>query len=764
MPFEHPAMSDILAKLQNVRRSGEGWTARCPDHDDQENSLSIHHREGKWLLWCHAGCDWRDILNVLSLDPSELFDDGSPGRGGGVSYPPNNRATVQPLPGLTLEQYAAAKKLPLELLKSFGLSELSYQGPTAVRIPYLGEGGELLAVRFRIALEGDRFRWKSGAKPCLYGLNRIGEARAAGQVVLVEGESDCHTFWFHNIPALGLPGAANWREDQDAKHFDGIEIIYIVVEPDRGGDAVRQWLSRSTIRSRARLVTLSVKDPSALHLESPDEFKRRWQVACLGALPWVAAQAEASVIERSDAWEQCSELARSPSILDEFARELGRIGVVGERRGAKLIYLAATSRLLERPVSVAVKGPSSGGKSFLVESTLKFFPQQAYHSLTAMSERSLAYSTEPLQHKMLVIYEAAGMASEFASYLIRSLLSEGRIRYETVEKTKEGLVPRVIEREGPTGLIVTTTSLRLHPENETRMLSLTITDTREQTAAVFQALARDVAVKVDLSRWHALQTWLSTGPQRVVIPFADRLAALVPPISVRLRRDFKTVLMLIKAHALLHQASREADEQGGVVASLEDYAQMRELIASLIAEGVEARIKREVREVVEVVARVLDEGAAEVRQSDLVNALRLDKSVISRRVAAALDIGLLRNLEDRKGRPARLVLGDPVPPEVEVLPSPERLDEAKAGADPQEALSSSDERLHGCTVVGGDTYPLPPARPDFGEEGPEPAADPASYRCARCGSGDLPDDPLLPFLAADGRLWQHMRCSQKARG
>jgi hypothetical protein len=743
-------MTDILAKLRGVRTSGEGWTARCPSHDDQENSLSLHHREGKWLLWCHAGCDWRDILNVLGLDPSVLFDDGSVGRG--VSYPPNNRATVQPLPGLTLEQYAVAKNLPLELLTGCGVSEMSYQGTMALRMPYLGEGGELLAVRFRIALEGDRFRWKSGAKPCLYGLNRIGEARAAGQVVLVEGESDCHTFWYHGIPALGLPGAANWREDRDAKHFDGIETIYIIVEPDRGGDAVRKWLSRSTIRSRARLVTLSAKDPSALHLQGPDEFKRRWQVACLGALPWAAAQAEASVVERSEAWEQCSELARSPSILDEFDRELGRVGVVGERRGAKLIYLAVTSRLLERPVSVAVKGPSSGGKSFLVESTLKFFPQQAYHSLTAMSDRSLAYSTEPLQHKMLVIYEAAGMASEFASYLIRSLLSEGRVRYETVEKTKEGLVPRVIEREGPTGLIVTTTSLRLHPENETRMLSLTVTDTREQTAAVFQSLARDAGPKVDLARWHALQTWLSSGPQRVVIPFADRLAALVPPISVRLRRDFKTVLMLIKAHALLHQASREADEQGGVVALLEDYAQMRELIASLIAEGVDARIKREVREVVEVVTRLLDAGAVEVRQADLVNALRLDKSVISRRVAAALDIGLLRNLEDRKGRPARLVLGDPLPPDIEVLPSPERLDKGQS-ADPEESIPSSEERLHGCTVVGGDRHPSPHSAPN----------DLGASRCARCGCADLPGDPLVPFLDDAGHAWQHMRCWQEAR-
>jgi hypothetical protein len=44
------------------------------------------------------------------------------------------------------------------------------------------------------------------------------------------------------------------------------------------------------------------------------------------------------------------------------------------------------------------------------------------------------------------------MSSDFATYLIRSLLSEGRLRYERVEKTKDGFVPRLIEREGPTGL------------------------------------------------------------------------------------------------------------------------------------------------------------------------------------------------------------------------------------------------------------------------------------------------------------------------
>jgi hypothetical protein len=67
-----------------------------------------------------------------------------------------------------------------------------------------------------------------------------------------------------------------------------------------------------------------------------------------------------------------------------------------------------------------------------------------------------------------VIFEAGGLASDFGNYLIRSLLSEGEIRDETVESGQGGLTPKVIHRPGPTGLLATTTRIALHPEYETR--------------------------------------------------------------------------------------------------------------------------------------------------------------------------------------------------------------------------------------------------------------------------------------------------------
>lgn len=70
-------------------------------------------------------------------------------------------------------------------------------------------------------------------------------------------------------------------------------------------------------------------------------------------------------------------LATEPRILDRLVMELRNSGVVGEARAAKLIYLLVTSRVLERPISAVLKGPSSAGKNHNVESILRLFPPPA---------------------------------------------------------------------------------------------------------------------------------------------------------------------------------------------------------------------------------------------------------------------------------------------------------------------------------------------------------------------------------------------------
>lgn len=635
---------------------------------------------------------------------------------------------------LTLAAYAAAKKISVEALTAWGLSEHADARGPYVRMPYRNEAGVEVAVRQRLALDGpERFRWRVGAKPCLYGLEQLAAARDKGFVVIVEGESDCHTLRQAGVPALGLPGASLWNEARDAKHFDGIAKIYVVHEGDSGGDAVTQWLSKSAIRERVFLVRFEgeVKDPSALYLRDPDGFGHAFAAQLSAAEPWTAIEVARASAEEADAYAIAGELAQAGDILALFRENLREAGLVGEDRNACVLYLALTSRLLKKPVSVAYKGPSSGGKSYAVERVLAHFPPEARVSITSMSEKALIFMEDDLAHKHLVIAEAEGAGGEFQEYLIRSLLSEGRLEHRMTDKTDGSIVGRHVVKEGPTGLIITTTRVSLHPENETRLISISANDTREQTRAVLDAVAaREDAGAVEAA-WPALQTWLSFGPRRVAVPYARVLARLVSDRAVRMRRDFGQLLSLIETYALLHRASRARDAAGRIVATLDDYAAVRALVFDVISEGIAATVPLAVREAVEAVRALGGDGAKTVTVNAVAVRLGVDKSTALRRCLAAKVAGYLVNEQTMRGREALYRVGEALPTDAPALPTIETLRHAVHDA----SLAPAAER--DAREGGGVAYP-----PDTGCLAALP------HQGSEAGETEGIRDPSPPPLAA----------------
>ncbi len=175
---------------------------------------------------------------------------------------------------------------------------------------------------------------------------------------------------------------------------------------------------------------------------------------------------------------------------------------------------------------------------------------------------------------------------------------------------------------------------------------------------------------------------------RVVIPFATPLAHLVPPVACRLRRDFTAILHLIKAHAILHQASRREGEDGRIIATLADYCAVHELVNDLVSQGVEQTVSTAIRRTVEAVEHICRQGvgdednprgqkdepnAATIAQ--IAGALQIDRSSASRRVKQCLARGYLKNLQTKRGQPHRLVIGDPLPGGENVMPTPEEVRE-----------------------------------------------------------------------------------------
>jgi hypothetical protein len=117
---------------------------------------------------------------------------------------------------------------------------------------------------------------------------------------------------------------------------------------------------------------------------------------------------------------------------------------------------------------------------------------------------------------------------------------------------------------------------------------------------------------------------------------------------------------------------------------MDDYEVVRELVADLVSAGVQATVPAIVRETVNAVSD-LNVGASGVAGTEVAKRLKLDKSAAKRRLDHAAQLGYVRNAEERKGRPARWIIDEPMPDDVEVLPAPERLADSDADRARREA-------------------------------------------------------------------------------
>jgi hypothetical protein len=658
MPPQSSPLDRVLDALRehgcDPRRNGDGWSSKCPAHDDRVASLTASEgSDGRALVNCHAGdgCAFTEIAGALDLPEAAFF-------------PPKKKPTRPKI----------VKTYPYHDLDGGPLFEaVRYEPKDFKQRRPNGSGGWVWNLK--------------GVLRVPYRLPAVVEtAQAGGVIFVVEGEKDADAAVAAGVCATTAPmGAGKWRETYSDYLRGAVRVVIVADRDPEGYKHARQVLASVGTRVEDVVVVEAAEgndlsdhlaaghtiDDLVLVTGSEGDVVDR----VLGADP---DEDEVSGVETPATAPPPPALAQNPQILNVFRRDVRRRGVVGEVAVACALYLVLTSRVLLKQVSAAVKGHTSSGKSWTVERTVEFFPPDAVIAMTAMSEHALVYMQEDLKHRTLVLYEATaireGQEENHTGYFVRSLLSEGRICYPVVVKDRQSgqYVTRWVIKEGPTNLIVTTTKTRIHAENETRLLSFSTDDSKEQTSRIMAELANETDDDdVDLAEWRALQAWLATAEHRVTIPFASCLAELVPPVAVRLRRDFGAVLALIRAHAVLHQLSRERDSTGCIVATLDDYRVVRDLIGDVLAEGVGSTASDTIRETVAAIEALADRHEDGVPATAVAAQLDLDKSAARRRLIEASDRDYVVNQEDRRGRPGRWVVGEPLPEDVPLLPDPD---------------------------------------------------------------------------------------------
>jgi hypothetical protein len=400
-----------------------------------------------------------------------------------------------------------------------------------------------------------------------------------------------------------------------------------------------------------------------------------------------AEQAAADAEEEQCRWlrkyeRSVKRVLANPALLFKVGETLGRRGLVGERANGLLLYLALVSQITEEPICAVVKGDSSGGKSHLVKKALELVPDWAHIDLTSMSQKGLIYDRRPFAHRTIIFFEVHGEGDEYTSYLIRTLISEGEIRHLAPQGTPDGLVSCETVKAGPTNVITTTTLPELNGENETRLFTVLVDDSPAMTREVLAhqaAVARGDHQPVAVDNLRAAFTWLHVATaKKAVIPFADLLSDAIPNKPLRVRRDFPRLINLIKACALLHQQQRERDDQGRVIATLADYAMVRELVLPVFLRALKG-ITEKTLELVRALKRVLADKAKRslwptANYADLKEVTGRDKPYISRWLGPALELGLVEDVHHgERGKAAALKLGSVGAQDGGVLPTVKHL-------------------------------------------------------------------------------------------
>ena len=212
-------IQELVSKLENVKKSGSGYTSRCPNHPDKRNSLSVTEKDGALLIHCHAGCETKDVVESLGYNLKDLFAEKSK-------------------PKTTQKRKIVAK---YDYVDIYG--KLVYQ---SVRFSPKGFSQ-------RRPDPDHKGKWiynLKGVDPLPYNLPEVIEAVKKGKTIwLVEGEADVETLRKLSLVGCSNSGGAGKWKKSFSQYFSSARVA-LVADNDNVGRAhmnsVGEFLSKVT--------------------------------------------------------------------------------------------------------------------------------------------------------------------------------------------------------------------------------------------------------------------------------------------------------------------------------------------------------------------------------------------------------------------------------------------------------------------------------------------------------------------------------------
>jgi 5S rRNA maturation endonuclease (ribonuclease M5) len=224
--FEHTA--NLLARLDGVVKTGNGWDAKCPCRNDDSNpSMSVHEKQnGQILVYCHrgGGCNAAQICDSIGIGLPDLMPPDS------LAHTMDNYPTARPYVSRT----GSSEKKRLKLVAEYNY--LDADGNLAFqKRRFVDESGRKTFRQRRPDGEGGWINHLGDMPKILYNLPNVIKAREAKEEIwVVEGEKDADTLIEMGVVATTMPNGAGGWLDIHSEVLAGATVL-VVADNDEAG-------------------------------------------------------------------------------------------------------------------------------------------------------------------------------------------------------------------------------------------------------------------------------------------------------------------------------------------------------------------------------------------------------------------------------------------------------------------------------------------------------------------------------------------------
>jgi DNA primase len=187
--------------------------------------------------------------------------------------------------------------------------------------------------------------------------------------------------------------------------------------------------------------------------------------------------------------KQGFQFLKSKNLFNQISEDMTALGYVNEDTNKLIVYIAAMSRFMKKPLSVYIQSGSSGGKSALLATMEMLILPSDIWKATTISAQAFNY-VEQQRFLGKVFFMGESIHDEAIEGLVRQMQSEGEIsRLVTVKDEKTGeMRAQLIRKKVRMSFMVTSTALHLNQENASRCLILTADESKTQTQKVQKRL------------------------------------------------------------------------------------------------------------------------------------------------------------------------------------------------------------------------------------------------------------------------------------